>query len=42
MHYMVKNYEISRLDFPGKGGKEILMENLDFMLRFWKRKGYYP
>jgi len=42
MHYMVKNYDIPELDFPGEGGRELLMENLDFMLRFWKRKGYYP
>ena len=42
MHYMVNNYDIPGLDFPGEGGRELLMENLDFMLRFWKRKGYYP
>ena len=42
MHYMVNNYDIPELDFPGEGGRELLMENLDFMLRFWKRKGYYP
>jgi hypothetical protein len=41
-HYMVNNYDIPGLDFPGEGGRELLMENLDFMLRFWKRKGYYP
>jgi hypothetical protein len=42
MHYMVNNYNIPGLDFPGEGGRELLMDNLDFMLRFWKRKGYYP
>jgi hypothetical protein len=42
MHYMVNNYDIPGFDFPGEGGRELLMENLDFMLRFWKRKGYYP
>jgi hypothetical protein len=42
MHYMVNNYDIPGLDFPGEGGRELLMKNLDFMLRFWKRKGYYP
>jgi len=42
MHYLVNNYDIPGLDFPGEGGRELLMENLDFMLRFWKRKGYYP
>jgi hypothetical protein len=42
MHYMVNNYDIPGLDFPGEGGRKLLMENLDFMLRFWKRKGYYP
>jgi hypothetical protein len=42
MHYLAENYDFPGLDFPGLGGKELLMENLDFMLRFWKRKGYYP
>jgi hypothetical protein len=42
MHYLAENYDIPGLSFPGLGGKELLMENLDFMLRFWKRKGYYP
>ena len=38
MHYVVNNYDIPGLDFPGEGGRELLMENLDFMLRFWKRR----
>ena len=42
MHYLVNNYDIPGLDFPGEGGRELLMDNLDFMLRFWKRKNYYP
>jgi hypothetical protein len=42
IHYMVNNYDIPGLDFPGEGGRELLIDNLDFMLRFWKRKGYYP
>ena len=42
MHYLVNNYDIPELDFPGEGGRELLMDNLDFMMRFWKRKNYYP
>ncbi len=42
MHYMVDNYNIPGLDFQGEGGRELLLDNLDFMLCFWKRKGYYP
>jgi hypothetical protein len=42
MQYLVKNYDIPGLDFPGEGGRELLMDNLDFMMRFWKRKNYYP
>jgi hypothetical protein len=42
MRYLVNNYDIPGLDFPGDGGRELLMDNLDFMMRFWKRKNYYP
>jgi hypothetical protein len=31
MHYLVNNYDIPGLDFPGEGGRELLMENLDFI-----------
>jgi hypothetical protein len=42
MKYLVNNYDIPGLNFPGEGGRELLMDNLDFMMRFWKRKNYYP
>ncbi len=41
MHYMVAHYDFPGLEFPGLSGRELLMDNLDFMLRFWKRKGYH-
>jgi hypothetical protein len=41
MKYLVSNYYLPGLEFPGLGGRELLLNNLDFMLRFWKRKGYY-
>ena len=40
-HYLVANYDLPGLEFPGMGGRVLLMDNLDFMLRFWKEKGYY-
>ncbi|MFH0758999.1 MAG: hypothetical protein V2B15_17045 [Bacteroidota bacterium] len=41
MHYMLARYDLPGLEFPGLSGRELLMDNLDFMLRFWKRKGYH-
>ena len=41
MHYLVSNYDLPGLEFPGLSGRELLLDNLDFMQRFWKRKGYY-
>ncbi len=41
-HHMVEEYDLPGLAFPGEKGREILLENLDFMLRFWKEKYYYP
>ena len=41
MNYLVTYYDIPGLEFPGLSGRELLLDNLDFMLRFWKRKGYY-
>ncbi len=41
MKYLVSTYDLPGLEFPGLSGHELLMDNLDFMLRFWKRKGYY-
>ena len=42
VHYILDEYDIPGLAFPGEGGGEMLMENLDFMLRFWKESYYYP
>jgi len=41
MHYLVAHYDFPGLEFPGLSGRELLMNNLDFMLRLWKRKGYH-
>ncbi len=41
MHYLVEKYDFPGLEFPGLSGRELLMYNLDFVLRFWKRKGYH-
>ncbi len=40
--YLVEEYDLPGLAFPGEKGSEILLENLDFMLRFWKERYYYP
>lgn len=40
-HYMVAHYDLPGFEFPGLSGRALLMDNLDFMLRFWKRKGYH-
>jgi len=42
VHHMVEEYDLPGLAFPGEKGREMLLENLDFMLRFWKEKCYYP
>ena len=41
MHYLVEKYDFPCLEFPGLSGRELLMYNLDFVLRFWKGKGYH-
>ena len=41
MHYLVEKYDFPGLEFPGLSGHELLMYNLDFVMRFWKRKGYH-
>ena len=41
MKYLISNYDLPGLEFPGLSGRDLLMDNLDFMLRFWKREGYY-
>ena len=41
VQYLVANYDLPGLEFPGMGGRDLLMDNLDFMLRFWKEKGYH-
>ncbi len=39
---MVEEYDIPGLAFQEEEGGKFLMENLDFMLRFWKGQYYYP
>lgn len=41
MHYLSETYDLSGISFPGEEGESLLQENLDFMLRFWKREGYF-
>jgi hypothetical protein len=41
MKYLVSNYDLPGLGFPGLSGQVLLMDNIDFMLRFWKREGYF-
>jgi hypothetical protein len=40
MHYLVSSYDLPGLEFPGLSGRELLLDNLDFVLRFWKREKY--
>lgn len=41
IYYLMKQHNLSGIEFPGLGGRKLLMDNFDFMLRFWKRGGYY-
>ncbi len=41
MHYLAEHYEFPGLNFPGEEGEELMKENFDFMLRFWKRRHYH-
>ena len=41
IEYLVDNYEIEGFQFPGKTSGDMLKQNLDFMLRFWKRRNYH-
>lgn len=34
MHFLVNNCDTAGLDFPGEDGRELLMDNLDFILSF--------
>ena len=40
VQYIIKEYKLTDVKFPGNSGS-ILMDNLDFMMRFNKRKSYY-
>lgn len=41
LEYILEHEEVPGLGFPGEGGHELLMGNLDFMIRFWKNKHYH-
>jgi len=41
IEYLVDNYEIEGFQFPNGTSGDMLLQNLDFMLRFWKRENYY-
>jgi len=40
MHYLLKNYHLPVREFPGIRETNFVVENMDFLLRFWKRKAY--
>ena len=39
--YLMVQYDLPGIEFPGLSGRKLLTDNLDFMLRFWKREGYF-
>jgi hypothetical protein len=39
-HYLIETYNWPPISFPGEVNTQILKENLDFMLRFWKKEKY--
>lgn len=39
--YLLKNYKLPGAKFPGEEDENTLMDNMDFMLRFWKPKNYH-
>ena len=41
IEYLVDNYEMEGFQFPHEATGDMLIQNLDFMLRFWKRENYY-
>ena len=40
--YLIENYNLPGIKFPGERDENILVDNLDFMLRFWKNNSYFP
>jgi len=40
MHYLMENYNLPVPEFPGIRETNFVVDNLDFLLRFWKRKAY--
>ncbi len=41
LEYILEHEVVPGLGFPGEGGQKLLTENLDFMIRFWKKKHYH-
>lgn len=39
--YIITKYTINDIKFPGESDEKILLNNLDFMLRFWKKDHYH-
>jgi len=39
--YLMETYKILGMGFPEEKNKNIIEENLDFLLRYWKRDKYY-
>lgn len=39
--YVVENYDIKNLSFSNEREQNTLLENFDFLLRFWKRDNYF-
>ncbi len=38
MHYLVENYPLQLPEYPGLRKTSFVADNLDFLLRFWKRR----
>jgi hypothetical protein len=40
MHHLLENYHLPVPEFPGIRETHFVVDNLDFLLRFWKRRAY--
>ena len=40
MHYLMENYHLPVPEFPGIRETNFVVDNMDFLLRFWKRRAY--
>ena len=40
MHHLMENYHLPVPEFPGIRETNFVVDNMDFLLRFWKRRAY--